>query len=205
MDAVVTPVVDVSELPASALGERAPLWWGVLLMVVIEGTMFAVMLGSYLYLRNETAEWPPLGTAPPDQLPAALTTAALVASLLPQWLADRLACEPEPNQAAVRWMLVLATVLGVVVLVPRAFEFPALHCQWDSHAYGSITWTLLGMHTLHVLTSTVETGVLAVYLFFRELDDKHRLDANANSLYWYFIVASWMPVYALVYFGPVLL
>jgi cytochrome c oxidase subunit 3 len=202
---VEAPVLDVSHLEAHAVGERAPLWWGVLLMVVIEATMFAALLATYLYLRNETDAWPPLGTAPPDQLPAAFTTAVLLFSVLPQWLADRVGCGPHPNQRAVFWLLVIATIVGVVALVPRALEFPALHCRWDAHAYGSITWTLLGMHTLHLLASTIETGVLTAYLFVRPLDPKHQLDLNVNALYWYFVVASWLPIYALIYFGPVLL
>ncbi len=197
-------VIDVSELPGVVLGERAVLWWGVMLMLVIESTMFAMLLATYLYLRNDSEAWPPLGTAPPDQLPAALTTIVLLVSAIPQWLADRLARQPaSPSRdRGIRLMLVASTVLAFAVLVPRAFEFPALQCRWDSHAYGSIVWTIIGMHTFHVLTSAIETAVLTVYTLRRPLDPKHLLDLDVNSLYWYFVTAWWLPAYALVYAGP---
>jgi cytochrome c oxidase subunit III len=198
--------IDVSTLPDHAIGERAPLWWGVLMMVVIESTMFAMLLATYLYVRNEFDAWPPLGTPAPEQLPGLITTIVLLLSAVPQWAADRLACHDiAGNDRAIRWTLVAATVLAFAVLVPRAYEFRALHCRWDSHAYGSIVWTILGMHTFHVLASAIETAVLTVYAFRRPMDEKHRLDLDVNSLYWYFVTAWWLPAYALVYFGPRLL
>jgi heme/copper-type cytochrome/quinol oxidase subunit 3 len=202
-DTAAVGVVDVSALESHAIGEPAPLWWGVLLMVTIEGAMFVAFLGAYLYLRNAADVWPPLGTDLPDRLPGALTMALLLASAVPQWLADRLAAHA--SERVIRWMLVIATVVSAAPLVPRMYEFGAMHCRWDSHAYGSIVWVMLGMHTIHLLASVLETGVLAIYTFVRPLDPKHRLDLNVNSLYWYFVVAAWVPMYVTIYFGPVLL
>ena len=54
------------------------------------------------------------------------------------------------------------SMLGIAPLIVRIFEFPALHVSWDSNAYGSIVWTLLGLHTTHILTDLVDTLVLAV-------------------------------------------
>jgi cytochrome c oxidase subunit III len=204
--ATAAATIDVAGLPDHAIGERATLWWGVLLMLVIESTMFAMLLATYLYIRSEADAWPPLGTPPPDQLPGLVTTLVLLLSAVPQWAADRYAWHPSAaNDAKARWSLVAATVLAFAVLVPRCFELASLHCGWDSHAYGSIVWTIVGMHTFHVTTSAVETAVLTVYLFRRPLDEKHRLDLNVNSLYWYFVTAWWLPAYVLVYFGPSLL
>ena len=202
-----TEVLDVGALPEHALGEPAPLWWGVILMVTIESTMFVVLLGTYLYLRNETAAWPPLGTDRPGQIPGAISTVLLLISVVPQWIGDRLAFDaPTPGRdRAIRWTLVAASLIGLVILIPRAFEFPALHCRWDTHAYGSIVWTMLGMHTFHLVTSTVETIVLTVYAFLRPMDEKHCLDLNVNALYWYFVVGWWLPIWAAIYLGPMVL
>jgi cytochrome c oxidase subunit 3 len=204
--ATVAATIDVAELPDHAIGERAPLWWGVLLMLVIESTMFAMLLATYLYLRNDVESWPPLGTASPAPLPGTLTTLVLLLSAVPQWAADRLAWDDiHRNDRAIRWTLLAATVLAFAVLVPRAYEFAGLYCRWDSHAYGSIVWTIVGMHTFHVATSAVETAVLTAYTFRRPMDEKHRLDLNVNALYWYFVTAWWLPAYALIYLGPSLL
>src|SRR5205823_819321 len=42
--------LDVSELPHGTADSRALLWWGNLGMMTIEGTMFAMMIATYLYL-----------------------------------------------------------------------------------------------------------------------------------------------------------
>jgi cytochrome c oxidase subunit I+III len=33
--------------------------------------------------------------------------------------------------------------------------------------------------------------------------DEHRfVDVSENTMYWYFVVASWLPIYALIYLAP---
>src|SRR5688572_23199621 len=51
--------IDVSKLPTSAFDEKAPLWWGNLLLVFIETTTVALMVACYYYLRMNYGEWPP--------------------------------------------------------------------------------------------------------------------------------------------------
>ena len=57
-------------------------------------------------------------------------------------------------------MLVMVA-FGIAPLVLRFYEFPAMHVRWDSNAYGSIVWTLLGLHLTHLITDLGDTIVLA--------------------------------------------
>ena len=98
--------------------------------------------------------------------------------------------------------LLLGSLIGVVCVLLRCFEFPSLKTRWDSHAYGSVVWTLMGLHMFHLITSTGENMLLAFYGFMRDLDEKHQLDVSVNSIYWYLVVASWIPIYVVVYFAP---
>ena len=41
--------LDVSGLPAFEISNRAPLWWGQLLLAVIEGTVFCILIAVYFY------------------------------------------------------------------------------------------------------------------------------------------------------------
>ncbi|HEV7518004.1 MAG TPA: hypothetical protein VGR07_17025, partial [Thermoanaerobaculia bacterium] len=54
-------VLDVSELPTVVFGSRAPLWWGLIGMIAIESTMFALLVVTYYYLRGNAQVWPPHG------------------------------------------------------------------------------------------------------------------------------------------------
>jgi heme/copper-type cytochrome/quinol oxidase subunit 3 len=98
--------------------------------------------------------------------------------------------------------LLICLLIGLAAIVLRSFEFGAVKFRWDSNAYGSIVWFILGMHMLHLITLTCETLLLTGWAFMREFDMKHRVDITALAIYWYWVVGIWMVLYAVVYFAP---
>jgi heme/copper-type cytochrome/quinol oxidase subunit 3 len=94
--------------------------------------------------------------------------------------------------------------LGLVFFVLRYIEFATLPFRWDSSAYGSVFWTLAGLHTLHALAACAENVMLLVLLFRGPLEEKHLVDLSVNTLYWYFVVAAWLPSYAILFLDPLL-
>jgi cytochrome c oxidase subunit 3 len=192
--------LDVSTLPPVAYGPRTTVWWGTVGLLAIEGTMFGLLVATYFYLRLDAARWPPGGT-PAPALGAATTNVVLLLATLAPMIVAHLAALREQRRPV--WIALAVCVLaGLGSLVLRGFEFAALGCRWDSHAYGSITWTILAMHTGHLVTSTLENVLLALLMLRGPLERKHFVDANANAVYWYFVVASWVPLYLLVFWGP---
>jgi cytochrome c oxidase subunit 3 len=94
-------------------------------------------------------------------------------------------------------------VLGAIPLVVRIYEFSALNVAWDSNAYGSIVWLLLGLHTTHLITDLVDTFVLAAIMFTRHGPTCRRFgDVRDNALYWNFVVLTWLPIYGCIYWFP---
>jgi cytochrome c oxidase subunit I+III len=124
----------------------------------------------------------------------------LLASLVPMREAKKAA--EALDLPKVRLWITVGTAVAIAVLVLRVLEFKALHCQWDSSAYGSVVWTLLGLHTLHLLTDGFENLVLNVLVFTGPLEGKRFGDVSEDSLYWYFVVWSWVPIYAVIYWAP---
>jgi cytochrome c oxidase subunit 3 len=195
-----TVVLDLSRLPTHGFGVQSVTWWGTLAFMMIEGAGFALVLAAYLYLMSIAAIWP-IDAPPPDLLPGTLITAILLASVLPNVLVSRWA--ERRALWRVRLGIVLMSALGVAPLVVRAYEFAALHVKWDSNAYGSILWILLGLHTTHVITDLADTIVLAALMFTRRGDNPRRFgDVQDNAMYWNFVVASWLPIYACIYWVP---
>jgi heme/copper-type cytochrome/quinol oxidase subunit 3 len=47
--------------------------------------------------------------------------------------------------------------------------------------------------------------VLAACVLTREISDSQFSDVDDNAGYWSFVVVTWLPIYALVYWGPRLL
>jgi cytochrome c oxidase subunit 3 len=203
------PTIDVSRLPHSALDHTSPIWWGNLLLLMIETTMFGILVAAYLYFRIvDFRQWPPplvdvhppiLHPVPDLKIPT-LNLVLLLLSVIPMVVVDR-ACLKR-RLGAVRAGLVICILLGLVTIYLRFQEFRALHFSWDSNAYGSITWTILGMHLLHLITGTCENGLMTAWIYVHGLDDKHARDIRVGATYWYWIAGIWLLLYGLVFWGP---
>ncbi|MGN6551169.1 MAG: cytochrome c oxidase subunit 3 [Pararhizobium sp.] len=193
-------VADVSHLPTYDFGSGSPMWWGTLAFVALEGTGFALTIGSYFYLAYLAHGWP-LSAPPPDLLPGTLVLAILIVSLVPNHLAEHWARQQDLFK--VRIGMVVMTVAAIVPLVVRIWEFPALRISWDENAYGSIVWFLLGLHTVHLITDAGDTIVLAGRMFTRHAKSGKRFsDVCDNAFYWDFVVASWVVIYLVLYWFP---
>jgi heme/copper-type cytochrome/quinol oxidase subunit 3 len=57
------------------------------------------------------------------------------------------------------------------------------------------------LHTTHLITDTVDTAVLAVLLVTGAFEGKRFVDVSENAVYWYFVVLSWLPIYAVIYWA----
>ena len=193
------PVEDVSGLPTCGFGSATTPWWGTLAFVGIEGGGFALAIGAYLYLFVINPDWP-LGAEPPNHWPGTLITIVLIASLWSNQRSDTVA--RAHNLRHVQLLLVLMSVVGLLTLAIRAYEFANLNVRWDANAYGSILWIILGLHTTHLATDVGDTIVLTVLMFTRHATERRFSDVTDNVFYWYFVVLSWLPMYALIYWVP---
>ncbi|MFM0556550.1 cytochrome c oxidase subunit 3 [Paraburkholderia sediminicola] len=192
-------MLDVRYLPSFGFGHRSLMWWSTVCLMLIEGTVFAIAAMTYFYLRSLTVHWP-LNAAPPALLWGSANTAVLMLSMWPNQLAKRAA--DRQDRVRSRLWLSVCLLFAVVFLVLRGFEFAALNVSWYTNAYGSVVWLLLGLHTTHLITDTVDTAVLAVLLFTGPFEGKRFVDVSENALYWYFVVLSWLPIYAVLYLAP---
>jgi heme/copper-type cytochrome/quinol oxidase subunit 3 len=192
--------IDVSPLPEHAFGQRSVLWWATMGMVAIEGTMFALLIMTYLYLKGRNDHWPPGNILPPGLVWGSVNTLILLVSMIPNELAKR-AAEKFQLRKVELW-LVVCMLFGLAFNVVRIFEFMSLNVSFDSNAYGSVVWALLGFHTVHIVTDWVDTGVLTVLMFTGPIDEHRFVDVSENAMYWYFVVLTWLPIYALIYFAP---
>jgi cytochrome c oxidase subunit 3 len=190
-------VLDLGKLPLHGMGTQSATWWGTLAFMLIEGTGFALSIAVYLYLMSLATTWP-IKAPPPDLLPGTLVTLILLVSLVPNILISRWAAQQDLRK--VRIGLVVMSILGIAPLFVRIFEFPALRISWDTNAYGSVVWLLLGLHTTHIITDLADTLVLAALMFTRHAQNARRFgDVQDNAMYWNFVVAAWLPIYGCIY------
>jgi heme/copper-type cytochrome/quinol oxidase subunit 3 len=191
-------VLDISTLPTFAFGQRSPMWWGTMGLMLIEGTVFALTIMAYFYLRSHASAWP-MSRFPPELIWGNINTAVMLGSLVPNYFAKQAAERLDLHK--VRLWMVVCLLFSIVFLGVRVFEFTALNTRWDSNAYGSVVWMLMGLHTTHLVTDAYDSAVLTTLMYTGPLEGKRFVDVSENAAYWYFVVLSWLPIYAVVYFG----
>jgi len=197
---VSTDNVDVSSLPTTTFSHRSLAWWGTLGFMVVEGTTLFIAVVAYFYLSRNYQTWPPEHIVQPSLLWPTVQVVLLLASLVPTGLADRAAYRID--LVKLRQWLFVTLVFELASVAVRWQEFLSLNVRWDTNAYGSSAWTLVGFHTTLLLADVIETAVLIALLFSKRRLDRHYSDATDVTFYWYFLVATWIPIYVIVYLGP---
>jgi heme/copper-type cytochrome/quinol oxidase subunit 3 len=191
---------NVSALPSVTFGPRSLMWWGTLGFATIEGWTTVLLLGSYFYVRQNFEAWPPLRTPYPSLLIPSINLALLLASIIPTALVAKAA--QRLDEAGVKRWLIVMCVLSVPMLVLRWVELWALNIRWDTNAYGTAAWTIVGFHTSLLLLDILDTWGLTLLFFVRRMPVKAFSDTTDNSDYWYFTVGIWVPIYLILYVGP---
>jgi cytochrome c oxidase subunit I+III len=163
-------------------------WWGMAVFLATEAALFGSLIGAYSYLRFTSVDWPQGGIEPPSvALPLALT-AALVLSLVPVRAAE-LAAKAQRTRAA--WILLafaFALQAGYLAVQIVSFVDELGTFTPSTNAYGSIYFTLLGVHHAHVLVGLGLSAWLLVRLAGGLTE--YRLTAvRAIALYWYVVAA----------------
>ena len=197
---IVRPVIDISgHSPYNHKGE-SPLYWGMLGMVLIETMVVASFISAYFFLRAQAAEWPPGGVEPPKLMLPTINTAILILSSFVLHWGDVGIRKGDQKRLAIG--MLAAAVLGVVFLILKVVEYSDSPYRWDSHAYGSIVWTIIGFHSAHVISLLLKTLVVDTLAFRGYFNRERRLAVTINGLYWHFVVAIWIPLYITIYLVP---
>jgi heme/copper-type cytochrome/quinol oxidase subunit 3 len=193
--------IDVSHLPPSSVDTRGMLWWGNALMLVIEGTVLSLLVAVYFYLRFWLPAWPPPGAGLPPLGWGALNLLLLALSAVPMHWADK-AAEHDDRRGVQVWLIV-GSLLGLAFLAGQILIWRSFTFDYASHAYGSIVFTLFGLHTTHVVVCLTEVAVLLVLSFLPDdFHDEQRLGVVTSGLYWNFVLGTWVVLYLVLFVGP---
>ena len=191
---------DVSSFPTVTFGPRSLMWWGTLGFMTIEGWTSALLMVCYLYLRQNYTAWPPLRTPLPSLIVPSANLALMFASMIPATLAAK--AGQRLDLFGVRRWLLITSIVSVPIVVIRWWELWAIGTRWDTNAYGSAAWTIVGFHTSLILLDVAETLGLTGMFWLKRMPLSAYSDVNDNTFYWYFTIAAWIPIYLIVYVGP---
>jgi heme/copper-type cytochrome/quinol oxidase subunit 3 len=186
---------DASDPPAVARVDRERAaqpngWWGMALFLSAEATLFGGLIATYFYLDfGARAGWPPAGISRPATLVPSILTACLVATSLPMALAARRARAGASAPSAAAIALAMAVQCGYVVYQMHLFVDELHKFGPQGSAYGSIYYTLLGVHHAHVIVGVLLSAATLGWLAVSGLTNYRLIGVRALALYWHVVNA----------------
>ena len=193
-------MVDVTELPTIVFGHRGLLWWGTWSFAVVESMTLLLSIASFFYLRRNFQSYPPQGSPEPDWVRPTIGMAIFLLTLIPAYFLQHFARKLDRQRT--KYLLIVLSVCALILCGVRWADFLALRVLWMSSAYGSITWVLLGFHGSLLVIEAIEVIGACVLFVTGPVLPRHFPDACDVTNYWYFLVASWVPIYFLVFITP---
>jgi len=178
------------------LPSRGPV--GMYCLIAAEAAIFTIFVVAYLFYIGKSVS----GPQPKDVLHAPIFyTICLLSSSLTVHLAVRKLIAG--NVAAfARWWL-LTILLGGTFLYGTAREW--LHLIFDegltvsTNLFGTTYYSLVGLHAFHVTMGLLALIIVALFYFTARLRPDHAERLEVLSMYWHFVDAVWVVVFAVVY------
>jgi cytochrome c oxidase subunit 3 len=184
-------------------GGKAPGWWGMVILIFTEATLFAILLTSYFFLRFQSGPvWPPDGIRKPELTLVLIMTPILLLSSGPMHWAD-----VSIRKGRVRWLklgLLLTFLMGATFLTLQGFEYHTTLEEFTprTNVYGSLFFTITGFHGAHVGVGLLMNLWLQFNAWRGRFTAVDHLPVEVVALYWHFVDAVWVFILAVVYLSP---
>jgi cytochrome c oxidase subunit I+III len=174
---------DGIRLPTHATGPVTTGWWATVTLMLVSGTAFACLLGSYLFLWlvNGDAMWPPPGQGLPSLAWGGAAAGLHGAGFLAVWLAARALGRRS------RWTVrVLLAITFALFATGGGAALWALHAAGivpTVHAYASSSWAILAWHGAHVAVALIMAAYAMARSFAGMLDGRRRQAMDVTMLF----------------------
>jgi len=192
--------LDVSGLPPYEISSQSPLFWGQILLCVIEGSLLCMLIATYFYLRLRVSAWPGPGVHLPDLTRSSWALIPLLASCAGSYMASEAA--KKDSRSGMLLGLGLNLGLAILFLILRAWEWSSWNFNWASDAHGSIVWGIMFLHSYDLVADVIMTIVLFVIVASGHYGPRQRIGVHVDSVLWYFLVGIWIPLYGVIYWAP---
>ena len=190
--------------PEGAEGGKSPAFWGMVMLIFTEATLFGILLFSYFYLRFQTSPtWPPGGIEKPKLFLVAIMSPILLLSSGPMHWA--LTGIRKGKVARLRLGLLMTFVMGATFLGLQGVEYHSILTQEftaRTNVYGSLFFTITGFHGLHVAVGLLMILWAQWYARLGRFTAERHIPVENVALYWHFVDAVWVFILVSLYLSP---
>jgi heme/copper-type cytochrome/quinol oxidase subunit 3 len=201
MPAMTDVALEQPRVPVGSIRRRGTGWWGVLTLILTEGSLFVYLLFSYYYFAFQSSggffpEKPPsLGLSAPN-------TVILLLSSVAVWWGDAGVRRGRQRQLIVG--LAIALLLGIAFVSIQWLEWQQQTFALRSSQYGSLFYTITGFHMAHVIVGLLVLLTLLIWSALGYFAGRRSAPILIGGAYWHFVDAVWLAVFFTFYITPYL-
>jgi cytochrome c oxidase subunit I+III len=187
-------------LPTQSASPDSPGAWGTMILLLVDGSLYASLVFAYFYLWLLAPAWPPPGHELPGLALPALGVALLLAASASVHSARRRNAAARPDGG--RGALLLGAVLLVAFLVTQALMLVDYGRTPQSHAYASLVYVLIGYQGIHAIIALL----MAAFVWRRSrrglVDSVRQRDFRITTMFWHYTTGLWLVGLVLVHLFP---
>jgi heme/copper-type cytochrome/quinol oxidase subunit 3 len=178
-------------------------WWGMAVLIMTEAMIFVILIASYFFLEAASKHWPLGGIEKPKLDLSIPFSFVLWGSSLPIFWAESAIRRGDIRRF--KTGLAISFLMGLSFLAFTIYDFNDLHFGWRDNAYGSIFYTIVGLHAIHVFVGLGMNAIVQLKAWLGRYDRGHYASAEVFSLYWHFVDVVWLVVFPSLFLSPHLL
>jgi cytochrome c oxidase subunit III len=180
---------------------------GIILFIVSEAVMFGAFFAQYFYNRILSDGWPnraglPAGfeRVPAFPLPIIMTVLLVASGFTAHWAQS--AIRRDDRDQFQGWLIV-TILLGLSFLGAQAYEYTNFIVNEGfnitSGIYGTVFYSLTGLHGLHVTVGILVLIGVLVRAFLGHFSSRNHFGVEGTVLYWHFVDIVWIALYVTLY------
>jgi cytochrome c oxidase subunit I+III len=175
-------------LPDYMSGSRSHSWWSMVVLMLVDGSIFACLVFTFYYLWTVAqSSFPPASFDLPLLSSSILAVVAWVASAGGLWFAERslLAAQRRAFAAA----LIVAIAILWVAFGLSLHSLLGTNLRPQLHGFASTSYTMIAWQGLHAVLLTLMGGFTLVRAWAGMIDAKRRNVFDNTRIMWYYSAA----------------
>ncbi|HEY0941050.1 MAG TPA: cbb3-type cytochrome c oxidase subunit I [Steroidobacter sp.] len=175
-------------LPDYMSGSSSHSWWSMVVLMLVDGSIFACLVFSFYYLWTITPSgFPPASLDLPligSSLGALIAWAMSVGAMI---VANRALRSNQTSRVTVAFVLALVTLW--IAFGASLHALLGTNLRPQMHGYASTAYTMLAWQGLHAVLLTLMAGFTMVRLWLRMIDSVRRNVFDNTRIMWYYSAA----------------
>lgn len=96
----------------------------------------------------------------------------------------------------------MLSAAAIATIGLSGWAFASFNVRWDSNAYGSLVWMLLGTEVVVLVAAALNIWVLTAYLVWGVVEGRRFMNVYESADYWLLTVALWFATWTVIYVAP---